>query len=136
MPSENVKLVRAMFDAFQRGDEEALVACAHEDVELKPSGDVTATTAESGIHAFVRFWRDWPSSWEDYVVEVREVHDAGDQVVVVLYERGRGPGSGIVVDDVFAHVWTVQDGKMSRVEVYSDPRDALAAAARGLRPWD
>jgi ketosteroid isomerase-like protein len=135
MSKENVQLVRAMFDAFLRGDAEALVAFADDDVELQPSGDLTDRMPERGHDAFLRFWRDWPSSWDDYVVEVREVHDAGDQVVVVLYERGRGPASGVVVDDVFAHVWTVDAGKVTRVQVFSDSRDALAAAERGDRPW-
>jgi ketosteroid isomerase-like protein len=134
MSKENVDVVRAMFAAYLRGDDQALTTFAHAGVEMQPSWDSTEVTPQRGHDAFLRFWRGWESAWEDYFIEVRELHDAGDEVVVVLYERGRGPGSGIVVEDLFAHVWAVDGGKVSRVEAFSHRRDALAAA--GIRCGD
>ena len=133
MSKENVEVVRAAFDAYLRGDDEGLVGFAHPDVEIQPSSDSTEGTPQRGHDALLRFFHEWESAWENYSIEPREFHDAGDKVVIVLYERGRGPGSGIVVDDQFAHVWSIDEGKATRIEVFSHKRDALAAAGIGPR---
>ena len=71
----------------------------------------------------------------ELLLEPREFHDAGDKVVIVLYERGRGPGSGIVVDDQFAHVWSIDGSKVTRIEVFSHGamRSRRRRAARARR---
>jgi ketosteroid isomerase-like protein len=60
--------------------------------------------------------------------------DCGDKVVALLKVRGRGKGSGIVVESNVAHVWTLQDRKAVRVEIYLDVAQAMKAA--GLSEQD
>ena len=55
------------------------------------------------------------------------MHDAGDKVVVLVRQRGRSKAAGMPVDMSFAQVWTLRDGKESRMEMYSDPNEALKA---------
>ena len=58
----------------------------------------------------------------------REAYDAGeDKVVAVVRQRGRSKTSGLPVDMLFAQVFTIQDGKETRMEMYSDPDEALKA---------
>ena len=38
-----------------------------------------------------------------------------------------GRASGLEVDMHFAQVWTVRDGKQTRMEMYADPAEALEA---------
>jgi ketosteroid isomerase-like protein len=58
---------------------------------------------------------------------VEALHDAGDAVVAVLRQRGRSKAAGMPVEMHLAQVWTLRDGKQSRMEMYSDPNEALRA---------
>ena len=51
-----------------------------------------------------------------------------DKVVAVLHQTGRSRGTGLQVEMTFAQVWTMQDGKYRRMEMYSDVAEALADA--------
>lgn len=77
------------------------------------------------------FLADWAGAWEDWQLEITELHDAGEKVVAVLHQRGRSKASGLPVDMYFAQVWTLRDGKQTRVETYADPGEALEAAGLG-----
>jgi ketosteroid isomerase-like protein len=56
------------------------------------------------------------------------LHDAGgDKVVGVLRQRGRSKTTGVPVDMLYAQVFTIRDGKQTRMEMYSDPDEALKA---------
>jgi ketosteroid isomerase-like protein len=74
------------------------------------------------------FLSEWADSWEDWELEVDALHDAGDQVVALMRQRGRSKAAGTPVEMSFAMTWTLRDGKYSRMEMYSDPAEALEAA--------
>ena len=61
------------------------------------------------------------------VLEVEELHDAGDRVVAIHRQHGRSRSTGIRADMSFAMVWTLRDGKQERMEMYSDVGEALKA---------
>ena len=64
-------------------------------------------------------------------MEADSFHDAGDRVVVLVRQRARSKSTGMPVEMSFAQVWIIRDGKAARMEMYSDPAEALEAA--GLR---
>lgn len=70
----------------------------------------------------------WLSSWERWRVEPEDFIVSGDHVVVLCRYTGRGKGSGVDVDTQGAHVWTFREGKAIRLEIFSSPERALAAA--------
>ena len=72
--------------------------------------------------------RQWLSEWADWRCEAERYIAEGDQVVVMTLYRGEGKTSGVDVDTIGAHVWTVRDGEVVRLEIYSDREKALAAA--------
>ena len=73
-------------------------------------------------------------SFESFTMTPEEMISVGDQhVVVVLRMSGRGRGSGVPVEETIAHLWTVRGGKAVKLQVYSDPADALRDA-RALSP--
>jgi ketosteroid isomerase-like protein len=81
-----------------------------------------------GIEEARRFIREWTSAFDDWKIEVEKLYDAGeDKVVAVVRQRGRSKTSGLPVDMLFAQVFTIQDGKETRMEMYSDPDEALKA---------
>ena len=52
---------------------------------------------------------------------------AGERVVAVMHQRGRSKGTGVQVDMLFAQVWTLRGGEWIRMDMYSDPSEALKA---------
>jgi ketosteroid isomerase-like protein len=69
--------------------------------------------------------------YEDFHVEAERYIDAGDAVVVFGRTIGKARRSGLAMDRSFAFVWTVEDGRLARLQVYSDRSEALEAV--GLR---
>jgi len=58
---------------------------------------------------------------------LKSLHDAGDKVVAFMRQRGTSKAAGMPVEMSFAQVFTIRDGKESRMEMYSDRDEALAA---------
>jgi ketosteroid isomerase-like protein len=85
----------------------------------------------SGFDAMRSDMERWASAFDELTVTVEEIIDAGDQVVVVTHHEGRGRESGVEVDTRFYEVYSLRDGKVSRVDEYIERAEALAAA--GLR---
>jgi ketosteroid isomerase-like protein len=85
-----------------------------------------------GVEGATRFITEWRDAWDDWVWEVRSIHAAGDKVVVIAYQSGRSKSTGVRVEMNFAQVFTVKDGRQTRMEMYSDLDEALAAA--GVAP--
>jgi ketosteroid isomerase-like protein len=83
-----------------------------------------------GVDGAQRFIDDWTGAWDDWRLEIQEIYDAGDKVVVVVHQRGRGRATGMAVDMVFAQTWTIRDGRLTRMDMYSDPSDALKAVGQ------
>jgi ketosteroid isomerase-like protein len=73
----------------------------------------------------------WTSEWDDYELIPEEFADMGDRVVVTVRFRGRGRGSGIEIDARFCEVHTLRDGKIVRMDQFTEQSEALEAV--GLR---
>ena len=97
MSEENVEIVRRQLDAYLRGDTETALAAydpkVEFDVSIRPEGRIY-----QGVEGLVEAIRTWSGTWEDYRVEIQEIIDAGDNVVVVDHQMGRGKGSGAPLD--------------------------------------
>jgi ketosteroid isomerase-like protein len=72
--------------------------------------------------------REWLSPWEEWRCEAEDYVAGGDVVVVLTRYTGRGKESGVDVDTRGAHLWTLRDGKVIRLEVFSSRARALEAA--------
>ena len=73
----------------------------------------------------------WKGEWDDYEVMPEEFVDSGDRVVATVHLRGRGRGSGVEIDARFYEVYTLRDGKIVRMDQFTERSEALEAA--GLR---
>lgn len=80
-----------------------------------------------GVEGAEAFLSDWTAAWDDWELEVEALHDAGDKVVALVRQRGRSKAAETPVDMSFAQVWTLRDGMQARMEMYSDPNEALKA---------
>jgi ketosteroid isomerase-like protein len=128
MSQENVEIVRRTYDAYDRGDLEALLEDVHPDVVswAHPRGDEGRYEGKEGV---IRFITDWVEQFDDFSLVVEEFTDAGDAVMVRTLQRGRGRGSGVPVEGHFWLVHQMRDGKASRIDLF-DREDQAREAAR------
>jgi ketosteroid isomerase-like protein len=127
MSRENVEVVRRCHEAVTAGDWDTTLRAyapdtVWDDRDLRPEGAV-----HHGLDAMQAEMRAWFGTWADYHWEVEELRDAGDEVVVIGRERGRGKGSGVVMDQRVGMVVTVRDGLIVHTQVFKDPAEALEA---------
>jgi len=127
MSQENVEVVRRAiaYEYYGVGDRAEAEAIFDPEVVLNPIDE----DASSGFDAMRADMERWASAFEQLEVTIEEIIDAGDQVVVVAHHRGRGRASGVEVDTRFYEVYALRDGKVSRVDEYTDRAEALEAAA-------
>jgi ketosteroid isomerase-like protein len=128
MSQENVEVVRSGYEHF-RATGEILARIVAPDFVWDMSNfrgwpEQQLYEGAEGTRSFVA---EWTAAWDEWELEVDVLHDAGEQVVAVIRQRGRSKVTGIPVDMFLAQVWTVRDGSDTRMEMYSEPADALAA---------
>jgi ketosteroid isomerase-like protein len=128
---ENVEIVRAMYDAYDRGAFEEALGFMAEDVEWSESPDQPGGRLFRGHDGVRQSLRHWVGTWDDYRYEVDELVDCGDHVLARTHQSGRGKGSGIEVSEEIFSVWTLRDGKIVRQEMFRNWSQALEAA--GIR---
>jgi ketosteroid isomerase-like protein len=130
MSQENVEIVGHHLEAFLSGDNETALSYYDPEVEFdataRPEGQVYR-----GHEGVAEAMRVWVGAWEDWKFEVQEIIDAGDRVLLIARESGRGKGSGIEIDQPNFIVFTLRDGKIVRWQGFVH-RDAALEAA-GLR---
>ena len=80
-----------------------------------------------GIEGAREFMAAWLDAWEEWELVVEELYETGVKVVAVLAQRGRAKTSGLPVEMHFVQVWTFDDGKQIRMEMYADAEQALEA---------
>ena len=131
MSDDNVEIVRRVMDAERRRDLAAIFALYDEDVEWDVSHAGATVAGQIGTlrgHDGVRRWmRTWYEAFEDVIYDVEELIDAGEHVMLVITQRGRGRASGAEVSVRMYGAWTVRDGKVVRVAWFLDRAEALEA---------
>jgi ketosteroid isomerase-like protein len=133
MSQENVEIVRRAWEAWVRKDNETALAMYDPKVQI----DLTAVPhiGQSGVYfgleGVQEHLRDMLASFEVMNTEVEEWIDAGERVIAMIHTYRRGKRSGVPVDRREAHLWTVRDGLLLRLQIFATRAEALEAA--GLR---
>jgi ketosteroid isomerase-like protein len=129
MSQENAEIVRRGYAHRQaRGDFLAEVLAPDYVWDMSHFRGWPEQQTYKGIDEARRFIRDWTAAFDDWEIEVVALHDAGgDKVIGVLRQRGRSKTTGLPVDMLYAQVFTIRDGKQTRMEMYADPDEALKA---------
>ena len=122
MSQENVEIVRRIFDAYGRGEEAPELFGS--DVIWNPAEEA----ASQGHDALRASLERWEADFEDYETTPEDFIDAGDKVLVTVHFSGKGKGSGINVDVVLYEVWALNDGKVVRMDEYTERPAAFEAA--------
>jgi ketosteroid isomerase-like protein len=134
MSQENVDIVRVLYSEWEKGNFWSTELYAP-DVEWHWSSGAKAVrggaASYKGLDEIGAAMREWVREWGWWSISADKLIDAGDRVVVVTtlhasLKDGRGD-----VHDQGADVITLRDGKVTRMDIFDTPEEALKAA--GLR---
>lgn len=125
MTSSNLELARRGWEAVARGDLDAIRPLLHPDVKWH-GGDPSAPYAchnSEEVLSFMARARERNSREGQFLGELVDVIDAGDQVVLVIRRPDDEPG------ELRANLTTFRDGKVVEMVAFPSPEAALAATA-------
>jgi ketosteroid isomerase-like protein len=123
----NVDSARAAYEAFGRGDLEALKENFAEDAVWVSSDELPLGGETRGRDAILANFAQIPNYWTSFSVEPSEFIDAGDYVIALGLQRaGNDNGS---FEAPFAHVMRYEDGKLARGEFHGDSAKAAKLLA-------
>jgi ketosteroid isomerase-like protein len=125
---DNRALVQRGYDAFGRGDIEALLALLDENVEWITPGPSELPTAgrRRGRQQVAEFFKGVDNLFEIQRFEPESFVSEGDRVVVLGSETTRVKATGKVLDMRWAHAFTVRNGKVAVLEEYQDTSAVVA----------
>ena len=127
MSQENVQVTRDGYDAFNRGDIEAIVATLDPSIEWLPAADEPITQPYRGHDGYRTLVAEIQEYVPDLQAEIEEVFAVADRVVTCLRFWGRGRDSGAPVEIRETHIARLRDRKIIEVREYRDKAQALEA---------
>ena len=127
MSQENVEIVRASIDAFNRGDVDAAFKDVIPEFEYDQTRAVGLDRGMFNLEQFRSLLATFTDSWESFTIGADELIDAGGDVVMPFTNVARGR-DGIEVQARGIWVWTLRGGSIVRACLYQDRQEALEAA--------
>jgi ketosteroid isomerase-like protein len=129
MSQENVRLVRQMLDAFNRGDVPAVIATFDENCELDEPPEVPDRPGH-GFHGHDGI-REWMANLREVAgVQFEPVSftTSGDVILSEWASRGLGQASGVPFEWTTFAVIHVRGGRIVRAQGFLSRDEALKAA--------
>jgi ketosteroid isomerase-like protein len=131
---ENVDAVRQLMALGEQVRESGLPAphtdLVTPDAEIDMSRRVFNPEIYRGFEGWARLNAELREVWAEWRVTPERFVDAGDRVISIETIRGRGRGSCVEIEAQYASIWTLQNGRVTRVEIGLDPQEALKAVGR------
>ena len=122
---EGSEFAARVYAAINARDRSAIRALTAPDI-------VFATTVEAyrGPEALLEWMDEGDDAFDDFTVELLGVEELAGHVLASMRQRGRGRVSGADVDHRFTHVWTLRDGRATRLQSFAQHDDAVRYAQR------
>jgi ketosteroid isomerase-like protein len=129
----NREIVTRGYETFNAGDIEASLALFDPEIEwhtyIVPGPGGGVYHGHDGVR---ELWSEAQKVFGGFKNIPERLFDGGDRVVAFVRIEGVGTKSGVAVQARIAHVHTIRDGKVIRVESFDDRDEALRAA--GIEP--
>jgi uncharacterized protein len=124
---DNVEVVRAIYEAFARRDEDELLAHVDPEVTVHDRHEHPEASVYEGEEGFLRFTRtDWVA-FDEVAYEPQDFVARDAYVIVPITQRGKGKGSALGIEEDIVNLWKLRDGKCVELRIYSTMDEALSA---------
>lgn len=135
--SDQIELVRKLYDAFARGDGPGFLGMLDPEIEWNPAEHATLwqgtpIVGHEGVVGVLTRIAELPG--DTFRVSVGRLHDAGDTVVMEGRYSATVQSTGADLSVQVVHVWDVKDGKAVRWQQYTDTW--AFAETTGIRPLE
>ena len=127
MASGNVELIRRGYEDYAERGLEAIMDLLDPDVEFVEPDFIPGNETFRGHEGARRWFAKIADVWGELSFEPEELVEVDDRVAVAYRIVAVGRGSGLELEDHWAHVWTMRDGKAVRVEGFASRDDAWRA---------
>lgn len=122
---KNVEIVKHTYEAFNRGNIRVVLEALDPKIEWRePSGSLPPPAGGGlfrGRDAVEKeIFGSIPQTWRELKLEPEAYLDAGEHVVVTGRFRARPKAGGAEVEAACVQIWTVRDGKVVRMQNYTD----------------
>jgi ketosteroid isomerase-like protein len=127
--NQNVEIVRRAYEAFGRGDMEALLSTFDEQVEWITPGapDLPTAGRRQGRTEVAGFFKTLGDMVEIEQFVPREFIAQGDHVVVIGDEVARLRSNGKRIEVAWCHVSQIKDGRIVSFHEYFDTAPVVEA---------
>ena len=133
MSQENVEIVRAVYEAANRGEFDTANSYMHPEIEFHTYAQSPQAGVYRGKEAVLKYNVDLFEQFESIRFEVDELVDAGDRVIVVTTQHAVPKGGQQEMRVHVAEVWVVRDGLLAERRSYSTKPEALEAVGLSER---
>ena len=125
---QNLEIIRRGYDAFGHGDIDTLLSLFDEQIEWVTPGPAELPIAgrRTGRQQVAEFFGVLDSVLEIQRFEPTSFTAQGDQVIVTGSDTARVKATGKVLDGAWAHVFTLKDGKVTRMQEYTDTAELVS----------
>lgn len=110
-----LEVVQAYYDALQRSDLEGLLAVAADDIVLEEASSLPYAGVYRGHTGWQDFGAAFTAVWQDPVITVDSIADAGDYVVGLARLSAKSRRTGKSIEMPLAEFFWVADGKIKRL---------------------
>jgi uncharacterized protein len=116
--SKNIVAVRRLYEA--RGNPDIVKTVLAPDVRWEVVEGFPYSGVYQGLNGVSDFFTRLFGDFEDWHTEPTEIFEAADRVIGLGFYSGRGKATGGTFKARFAHVWTVRDGVIVRLQQCAD----------------
>jgi ketosteroid isomerase-like protein len=129
MASENLKIIKDGFQAFNTGGVDGILPFIHPDFEATTPPELASEPDTYRGHDGVRRWfNSFYEVMDQIRWEAHEFHEVGDRVIADFTLKARGKTTGLEFGQHAFQVWELRDGKAIGVDLYPTLDEALEAA--------
>ena len=96
---------------------------------FRPVTTFTDSQERRGLGAMRRWMEEWHDAWaDDFTSQAESIREYGDVVIALIRFKGHSKASGIEVAGGVFQVFRFREGKIKRIEDFTDRAEALKAA--------
>jgi ketosteroid isomerase-like protein len=129
---QNKQLIMQCYQLYKEKNIRGLLNLFHDDIEwiASDSDDIPFAGSFHGKDEVAQFFTKLEQAQDVIQFEPRDFIAEGDKVVATGNSSWHVKSTGLTYDDPWAHVFTIRDGKVARLQQYNH----TAAAETAYRP--